>query len=45
VLLYKEASNARKFTNNPKNMDKEILKSLAYIDSGHPNVSNILLVY
>jgi len=41
VLLYKEASNARAFVRNPKNINKDTLKSLTYVDSGNPNVSNI----
>jgi len=45
VLLYKDAGNARKFARNPKFMNKEILTSLAWVDSGNPNVSNILFQY
>ena len=45
VLLYKDAGNARKFARNPNFMNKEILTSLTWVDSGNPNVSNILFQY
>jgi len=45
VLLYKDAGNARKFARNPNFMNKEILTSLTWVNSGNPNVSNILFQY